>query len=65
LRGRRSVDDPHFTLAPRRVSLTFVMTGLPVSLLGLSLLFSFKSLPSLAASAEPYRRLLPGDKTHW
>src|SRR5215210_7761664 len=35
---------------------TFVMTGLPMSLLGLSLLFSFQSLQAPRLSAEPYRR---------
>ena len=35
---------------------TFVMTGLPMSLLGLSLLFSFQSLRAPCLSAEPYRR---------
>lgn len=34
---------------------TFVMTGLPMSLLGLSLLFSFQSLQAPRLSAEPYR----------
>ena len=31
------------------------MTGLPMSLLGLSLLFSFQSLQAPRLSAEPYR----------
>ena len=35
---------------------TFVMTGLPMSLLGLSLLFSFQSLQAPRLSAESYRR---------
>jgi hypothetical protein len=45
---------------------TFVMTGLPMSLLGLSLLFSFQSLRAPCLSAEPYRRSTSSgrQKTH-
>src|ERR671910_1359755 len=45
---------------------TFVMTGLPMSLLGLSLLFSFQSLQAPRLSAEPYRRSTSSgrQKTH-
>ena len=39
------------------------MTGLPVSLLGLSLLFSFQSLQAPGLSAEPDRRSRPPGRT--